>query len=538
MKIIKNLFIMALAGLALASCADLDTVPMGSTITADQKEAAVAQNPERVAAGVAGITSMFSTFGKVLGDDFHNDFGYASLMLMLDGRGMDFVSEAIGYNWFSGPVTMISDWDIAGGANELTWGTLYNQIYAANALLGSVNRDEQLEAGADPVSQFYVAQALAIRAFDYFHLAQMYQQTYIGNEDKPCVPVITEENAARVAEEGCPRSSVEDVYTMIMTDLSDAITMLESAKEQDVTSSDKRYVSAAVAHGLRARVELVMNLWAEAAADAKAAIDGFEGAPLSIEAAAKPGFKDIEETNWMWGIKIAETDRVVTTGICNFPSHMGSLNYGYASVGAWRRISEKLYAGISKTDARKGWWLDENMKSKNLTKAQQKYVKNKEIPAYTQVKFAPYKDELGTSTNANDIPLMRIEEMYLIQAEATAMAGDAANGKTLLTDFVKTYRDPSYTTKAASAEEVQLAVWNQRRIELWGEGLSYFDILRLQQPIDRRGAGFEEGYVYYIEPGDGILIYQIPKVETEANKQIDGLKDNNPIPSVPDPVQE
>ncbi|MBR4758363.1 MAG: RagB/SusD family nutrient uptake outer membrane protein, partial [Bacteroidaceae bacterium] len=135
-------------------------------------------------------------------------------------------------------------------------------------------------------------------------------------------------------------------------------------------------------------------------------------------------------------------------------------------------------------------------------------------------------------------PLMRIEEMYLIQAEATAMAGDAANGKTLLTDFVKTYRDPSYTTKAASAEEVQLAVWNQRRIELWGEGLSYFDILRLQQPIDRRGAGFEEGYVYYIEPGEGILIYQIPKVETEANKQIDGLKDNNPIPSVPDPVQE
>ena len=65
MKIIKNLFIMALAGLALASCADLDTMPLGSTITADQKEAAVAQNPERVAAGVAGITSMFSLYGNV-----------------------------------------------------------------------------------------------------------------------------------------------------------------------------------------------------------------------------------------------------------------------------------------------------------------------------------------------------------------------------------------------------------------------------------------------------------------------------------------
>ena len=325
---------------------------------------------------------------------------------------------------------------------------------------------------------------------------------------------------------------------MIMTDLSDAITMLESAKEQDVTSSDKRYVSAAVAHGLRARVELVMNLWAEAAADAKAAIDGFEGAPLSIEAAAKPGFKDIEETNWMWGIKIAETDRVVTTGICNFPSHMGSLNYGYASVGAWRRISEKLYAGISKTDARKGWWLDENMKSKNLTKAQQKYVKNKEIPAYTQVKFAPYKDELGTSTNANDIPLMRIEEMYLIQAEATAMAGDAANGKTLLTDFVKTYRDPSYTTKAASAEEVQLAVWNQRRIELWGEGFSMGDVMRLKKPVvrylglDDAVTNFPAAWCFNIPAEDDILLNVIPQDEINGNEAIND-SDQNPSRSTP-----
>lgn len=59
------------------------------------------------------------------------------------------------------------------------------------------------------------------------------------------------------------------------------------------------------------------------------------------------------------GYQISETDRVVTTGICNFPSHMGSLNYGYATVGAWKRINKKLYEkNINETDARKGWfWM-------------------------------------------------------------------------------------------------------------------------------------------------------------------------------------
>ena len=32
---------------------------------------------------------------------------------------------------------------------------------------------------------------------------------------------------------------------------------------------------------------------------------------------------------------------------------MGSLNYGYASVGGWRRISPKLYSEIPASDVRK-----------------------------------------------------------------------------------------------------------------------------------------------------------------------------------------
>jgi hypothetical protein len=239
----------------------------------------------------------------------------------------------------------------------------------------------------------------------------------------------------------------------------------------------------------------------------------------------------------MWAIVIAETDRVVTSGIVNFASHMGSLNYGYASVGAWRMINKKLFNEIPETDVRKGWWLDANKHSDNLNEAQVAQAAKYGCPAYSQMKYGPYKDVLAQSTNASDIPLMRVEEMYLILAEAQAMGGNPATGAATLQKFVNDYRDPAYKCTASSATAVQDAVWEQRRIELWGEGLSYFDILRLNKGIDRRGAGFPAAYVFNVQPGDNTLIYRIPESEEQGNSLISSA-DNNPVTSIPSPVAD
>ena len=40
---------------------------------------------------------------------------------------------------------------------------------------------------------------------------------------------------------------------------------------------------------------------------------------------------------------------------------------------------------------------------------------------------------------------MRVEEMILIKAEGLAKSGQEATAKQVLEDFVRTYRDPSYT---------------------------------------------------------------------------------------------
>ncbi|MDE6835815.1 MAG: RagB/SusD family nutrient uptake outer membrane protein, partial [Muribaculaceae bacterium] len=216
-----------------------------------------------------------------------------------------------------------------------------------------------------------------------------------------------------------------------------------------------------------------------------------------------------------------------------FPSHMGSLNYGYASVGAWRRINKALFNNIPESDVRKGWFLDENGVSPNINAAQQAFLNGNGVIPYTQVKFAPYENVINASTNASDVPLMRVEEMYLVEAEATAMAGNAAAGKSLLENFVKTYRDPSYTCTASTPADVQEEVWMQRRVELWGEGFALTDLFRLNKGIDRRGGGWPTEWVYNVPAP--LKPYLIPQNEMQNNGKIG---DNNETWNKPNPVDD
>ena len=156
-----------------------------------------------------------------------------------------------------------------------------------------------------------------------------------------------------------------------------------------------------------------------------------------------------------------------------------------------------------------------------------------------QVKFAPYKNKLETDINANDIPLMRIEEMYLIIAECKARMGQA-DAVQVLENFVTTYRDPQYSfaTPAADAQSLVDEIWRQRRIEFWGEGLSWFDIMRLGKGVDRRGAGYPNDYVIFnIAADDPILLWRIPDKEIESNPLI-SEDDNNPACELPQPVDD
>ncbi|MRT91411.1 RagB/SusD family nutrient uptake outer membrane protein [Ancylomarina sp. 16SWW S1-10-2] len=529
----KNKYIYALLVpvlLTFFGCEDLDTAPQGEDITTEQKAEVVENDPSKAAAGVNGIFAQFSQYAPnedVFDRVNHFDIGYPSVMLFSDANGNDVVQEDNGYNWMSGSLEY-SDRDYTSRETQIIWNDMYAMISNSNNVIGSID-----PATEEPVTQFYLGQGLAARAFSYWVLAQLYQFNYEGNETKPCVPIITAENAEESALlGGAPRSTVEEVYTLMLNDLNSAIALLKSAEENGSVREDKRYVSLAVAYGLRARVNLTMHKYAEAAADASSAIDASDATPASIDEVSDPYFSNLTEHNWMWGIFVAETDDVVSSGIVNWISHMGSFNYGYCWYSGGRQINKKLYNSIASTDIRKGWWVNADTISANLTDAENAFMKDYGYRAYTQVKFAPYKNEIETSTNANDIPLMRIEEMYLIKAEGEAMSG--ADGKSTLESFVKAFRDPDFVCEG----DVQEEVFRQRRIELWGEGMNWFDIMRLNKGVDRRGGGYPNAtMVFNIPAGENILLWRIPEAEIQANPVMNE-SDNNPAAAVPKPVAE
>lgn len=541
----NNGYFVALLGSAMlltTSCSDLDTNPSGSTMSDGQLNEVLAQDPSKLKSEVSGMYANMIEYGAIAqwyGDVRHYDFGYASTMMMMDASGQDEPSQVSSYNWYNKPLRFV-DRTANSETTYFIWNQCYKNIKVANDVLKSVD----LENLSD-VAKSYVGQAYAMRAFEYFTLIQLYQFTYKGHEDAAGVPLVTEKTTEAEANNN-PRAAVKDVYKQIMDDLNIAIDYLTDSR------SAKSEINRQVAYGLRARVNLVMQNWSDAAADAKKAAEGYT--PLSKEAAAAPGFNDVSASNWIWGNIVDESNDIVQTGILNFPAMMCSFTgNGYSPTYACRMINSKLWKEIPSTDVRKGWWIDENLNSSivdskyvvhqkdedeegNVVKYLAVYNQTGDEVAditepYTNVKFGAYKNQYGNELNACDIPLMRVEEMILIQAEATAMGGNVEEGKRILENFVRTYRDPSYTCNATTAEGVQDAVWFQRRVELWGEGFSFTDLLRLKKPLDRTGANYEVSVRFKLPAESPIFLYLIPEDEENHNEALVG--NNNPVVAVP-----
>ena len=528
MKTIKYLSALLVATVLFTACNDwMNAEPEGATKTADQKSEAAAQNPSAAAADISAIYAQFIQLYSGLGDlnySRHNDFGYAAICMFTEAQGMDFVSPNIGYNWFG-----YSDWKVIrdntltttqGLINHLVWNEYYKIIHACNNVIELVERENP---GA---MKYALSQALAVRAFCYLQLAQLFQVTYSdASLSKPCVPLVLDRMPAE-QQSNNPRATVAEVFKLIKDDLDYACDSLDG-----FTRSDKGYVNQAVAFGLRARMNLVMQNWAAAAEDADMALSLSGATPLSITEAGKPGFASAAANNVLWANMVTETNDIVQTGIINWPSHMSTwYGDGYTGVGATRWIASALFDEISASDVRKGWWLNEDLESPLLNAAGYNVMKadiQASGVAYQNVKFGPGDGTTaGLGAAAADWIIMRAEELILIKAEGLARSG--GDGAGTLTAFVQSFRDPSYNVSAHGLS-IEDEIWWQRRVELWGEGFAWGDIVRLNKDINRKNStNWPAAWNQNVEASSGIYLWRIPQSEIEANQGISEA-DNNPV---------
>ena len=521
MKIYK-ISTMVLGGLMLASCSDIDEqIYSGGAFSKEQSQDIVNAIPTRVEATFNGMFTFMGNPVQNWGTRFSSaradDFGFIMMALSQDFEGADMIGADNGYNWFSAACEYSSR--TPSYANPyIRYVTPYTLIGMVKDILATIPEDTE-----DASLINMKAQAKALRAYSYLSLAPYFQGSDETSTDKPCVPVLSD----TVDVTNNPRATVEQVYNVIVEDLTWAIDHL------DETRSSKAYVNANVAYGLRARAYLAMGKGAEAAADAEKAMQGYE--PASIAEVSVPTFCDMEEHNWIWAIDITD-DQANYYPSATAPSWLSSLcgdGYG-AACGTTAMINKLLWDKIPATDVRKGWWIDENLHSPNWADLTWGTAKGDEIanlvlddgskvelPPYTNIKFG-MKSGVGSTLNNNDWPLMRVEEMILIQAEGYAISGNEAKAKEILTNFVKTYRDPNYTIP--SGRTLRDEIWFQRRVELWGEGFAVSDARRLNKPIVRfhgpNTTNYADAFQFNIAADDGWLNMRFPQSEKDNNSAI------------------
>ena len=208
----------------------------------------------------------------------------------------------------------------------------------------------------------------------------------------------------------------------------------------------------------------------------------------------------------MWGFKhTTETQ----TSYASFFSWMASGGPGYGGLWGAVTIDKKLYDQIPASDYRKNQFTGpegDNTLPNNAGKP------------YANVKFVTRANWL------NDYLYMRSSEMVLIEAEAYAHLNQGGKAAEVLRELMSK-RDPSWNMASVSVEDVYL----QRRIELWGEGFTYFDLKRLNKGIDRNyeGNNYPAGYALTVPAHSVLWTYQIPLSEIQENTHI-SEEDQNP----------
>jgi hypothetical protein len=516
----KHIHIYMIAILAAAACRQMDELePQGGIILTEQLQDVNAVIPSRADASFNGMYTKIGAPESVFGNGRPDDFGFVMIAFSNDIEAADVVLANSGYNWFSA-CGFLSSRNADYANPYIRYAAPYNTIAATNEILKSYPTDTD-----DPAIRHKLAQARAIRAFAYLNLAPYFQFGYAtGAQDLPCVPLVTEETTDFTDN---PRASVADVYDLIIKDLTFAIDNLG-----DYVRTDKSRIDRQTAYGLRARAYMNMQEWALAVSDASEAASGY--APASIAEVSEPSFYDISEHNWIWGYDMT-SDIAMKNPYATSSAWIRSFSGDGYSAGTqvYSCINSLLYAKIPATDVRKGWWVDESLESpllsgviwngasgKAVAELEIENVKMKFLP-YTNVKFG--MSSVGGTLNDDDWPLMRVEEMILIQAEGLARSGEEAQAKALLEDFVKTYRDPAYSADA-SGRSLADEIWFQRRIELWGEGFSNSDTRRLGKPLVRFHEGEESNvpsaFRFNMPADDGWWLMRFTSSEMNTNLAI------------------
>ncbi len=482
----------ALAGLALTSCSEdfLDREPVGDYITEDQLSENMKWNAQVLLGELNGVTSNLIRW-QTGGTTRQDDFGQKSVDIVHDLMTGDIVySRGNSYGWF-GEDCRLQNATYNQNRPSILWRYYYRVINAANFNLDTAGSDIVEPENAQ--NKYYFAVAKTIRAYAYFNLVTNFAKNYNVSKDKKTLPVYRTQTDAY----GAPQT-VDSVYNFIFEDLNGAIAAYQNAVAEGVTG-DISMPGLDVAYTIAAYVAIQKGDNAKAFEYAANAIANTTKQPLAGDDLFF-GFNTINNNNWMWGLDITDQN---TGGLCTFWGMMDYFTYSYTAAGDFKVINSDLFNQIPDTDARKIWFTAFGTNPANLLPCN-KFYDNARVP-------------MGDATWTNDIHFMRVEEPYMLAAEAAARLGNNDVAKTYLAAVVEG-RDADKAAAIAemTAEQLLEEIYFNWRVEFWGEGKSLLTLKRFEKSATRPDNDYYKaiGTVNY---DDVRFTFAIPQRELQNN---------------------
>lgn len=465
MKVLKSIYkVMGCAILAasLSSCVNdwLDVAPSDGT----DADAALTSSSDLDAArtgmykALKGNGSLVDYYGQQFfvygdvhaGDDYqYNNLGGSNRASFYYDMNYQTASE------FSSNVAWKSPYIVIGRANRI--------IAAAEG--GALSDAAEAKATIDQ----YAAEAKVLRALAHFDLVRIYGKPYTEDQGASLgVPLVTEvlESNAKPA-----RSTVAEVYTQVVKDLTEAISSNALA-----TETKPGYVSVWGAKAILSRVYLNMGDYANALSVAEDIIKNSGAALWTRDQYFKAWDASTpNESEFLFRLNVAgSTDNNDLNGIGNLQQRDG-----YKEMVATKKFVDMLTSDPK--DVRNDMFLP--------AKAE------KEVAVYgtNKVFLNKLRGQGGNLRNVTIVPIIRLSEVYLTAAECAFRNNDKTKAVEYLNDLVK-----NRTTTVASLATVDNITLDriliERRKELIGEGQRYFDALRNNETITRYTSEADKGW--------------------------------------------
>lgn len=350
------------------------------------------------------------------------------------------------------------------------WKSPYIVIGRANRIIAAAEGGALSDAAeAKATIDQYAAEAKVLRALAHFDLVRIYGKPYTEDQGAslgvPLVTGVLESNAKPA------RSTVAEVYTQVVKDLTEAISSNALA-----TETEPGYVSVWGAKAILSRVYLNMGDYANALSVAEDIIKNSGAALWTRDQYFKAWDASTpNESEFLFRLNVAgSTDSNDLNGIGNLQQREG-----YKEMVATKKFVDMLTSDPE--DVRNDMFLPATAAKEVATYGTNKVYLNK------------LRGQGGNLRNVTIVPIIRLSEVYLTAAECAFRNNDKTKAVEYLNDLVK-----NRTTTVASLATVDNITLEriliERRKELIGEGQRYFDALRNNETITRYTSEADKGW--------------------------------------------